>query len=71
MAAKCRTPVSWNRLEDRIIVGPEMLKEMEEQIIQIHQRLKEANDRQKSYANAKMTPRELSVGEKVLLKVKP
>ena len=41
---KCRTLVSWNCLEDRIIIGPEMLKEMKEQIIQIHQRLKEAND---------------------------
>ena len=68
---KCRTPMSWNRLEDRIIVGPEMLKEMEEQIIQICQRLKEANDRQKSYADAKRTPREFSIGEKVLLRVKP
>ena len=48
-----------------------MLKEMEEQIIQIHQRLKEANDRQKSYADAKRRPREFSVGENVLLRVKP
>ena len=54
---KCRTLVSWNRLEYKIIVGPKMLKEMEEQIIQIRQRLKEANDRQKSYADAKRTPR--------------
>ena len=49
---KCRTPVSWNRIEDRVIVGPEMLREMKEQVIQIRQRLKEANDRQKSYADA-------------------
>ena len=68
---KCRTLVSWNRLEDIIIVGPKMLNEMEEQIIQIHQRLKEANDKQQSYADAKRTPREFSVGEKVLLRVKP
>ena len=58
-------------MEDRIIVGLEMLKEMEEQITQIRQRLKEANDRQKSYADAKRTPREFLVGEKVLLRVKP
>ena len=68
---KCRTTVSWNRLEDRIIVGLEMLKEMEDQIIQIHQRLKEADDRQKSYADAKRRPKEFSVVEKVLLSVKP
>ena len=68
---KCRTPVSWNRLEDRVIVGPKMLQEMKEQVLQTHQTLKEANDRQKSYANAKRTPREFSVGDKVLLRVKP
>ena len=68
---KCRTPVSWNRLEDRIIVRPEMLQEMEEQVLQIWQRLKEENDRQKSYADAKRTPREFLLGDKVLLRVKP
>ena len=68
---KCRTPMSWNSLEGIIIVGPEMLKEMEEHIIQICQRFKEANDKQKSYVDAKRTPREFSVGEKVLLRVKP
>ena len=68
---KCKTHVSWNRIEDKIIIGPDMLKEMEEQVIQIFQKLKKANDRQKSYANAKRILREFSVGEKVLLKVKP
>ena len=47
------------------------IKEMEEQIIQIHQRLKEANDRQTIYAYAKRTPREFLVRKKVLLRVKP
>ena len=44
---------------------------MEEQLLQIRQRLKEENDRQKSYADAKRTPREFTIGEKVLLRVKP
>ena len=26
---RCRTPVSWDNLVDRVIVGPEMLKDME------------------------------------------
>jgi hypothetical protein len=43
----CRTPLSWERLEDRVTVGPELIQEMEEQVIQIRQRLKEAHDRQK------------------------
>jgi hypothetical protein len=48
----CRTPLSWERLEDRVTVGPELIQEIEEQVIRIRQRLKEAHDRQKSYADA-------------------
>jgi hypothetical protein len=29
----CRTPLSWERLEDRVTVGPELIQEMEEQVI--------------------------------------
>lgn len=27
----CKTPLSWHRLEDWVIVGPELIQEMEEQ----------------------------------------
>jgi hypothetical protein len=47
-----RTSWSWDRLEDRVTVGPELIQEMKEQVIQIRKRLKEAQDRQKSYADA-------------------
>jgi hypothetical protein len=46
----CRMPLSWDRLEDRVLVGPEAIQEMEEQII--IQGIKEAHDRQKSYVDA-------------------
>lgn len=67
----CRTPLSWDSLEDRVIVGLDMLKEMERKTKEIGQRLKEASDRQKSYVNKNRTPRELEVGEKVFLRVRP
>ncbi|XP_059068640.1 uncharacterized protein LOC131859116 [Cryptomeria japonica] len=41
---RCRTPISWDRLEERITLGPEMLSEMEEQVKLIRKRLAEAND---------------------------
>jgi hypothetical protein len=44
--------LSWDRLEDRVLVGPEAIQEMEEQMKTIRQRIKEAHDRQKSYADA-------------------
>jgi len=28
----CRTPLSWDRIEDRVLVGPEAIQEMEEQM---------------------------------------
>ena len=36
----CKTLVSWDNLVDRVIVGPEMLKDMEEQVVKIKQNLK-------------------------------
>jgi hypothetical protein len=32
-----RTPLSWERLEDQVTVGPKLIQEMEEQVIQIRQ----------------------------------
>jgi hypothetical protein len=41
----CQTPLSWDRLEDRVLVEPEVIQEMEEQMQTIRQRIKEAQDR--------------------------
>jgi predicted phage tail protein len=35
-------PLSWDRLEDRVLVGPEAIQEMEEKMQTIRQRIKEA-----------------------------
>ena len=48
---KCNTPVSWDNPADREVVGPELLKEMEDQTIGIKQNLKVSQDRQKSYVD--------------------
>ena len=42
---KCNTPVSWDNPADRVVVEPELLKEMEDQMIKIKQNLKVAQDR--------------------------
>ena len=67
----CRTLLSWDRLEDRVIVGPELIQEMEEQVIQIRQRLKEAQDRQKSYVDAHRTDRSYKEGDQVFIRIRP
>jgi hypothetical protein len=40
----CQMPLSWDRLEDRVMVGPEAIQEMEEKMQKIRQRIKEAQD---------------------------
>jgi hypothetical protein len=48
---KCNTPVSWDNPTDRVVIGPDLLKEMEEKMTKIKQNLKASQDRKKSYAD--------------------
>ena len=53
------------------MIGPDIVKDTEEKVQVIRQRLKAANDRQKSYVDLKMTDIEYEVGDKVFLKASP
>jgi hypothetical protein len=64
---QCNIPISWNNPVDRVTISPYILKEMEQQVIQITQNMKIARDRQKSYAKLKRTLREFKVGDHVYL----
>jgi hypothetical protein len=67
----CRMLLSWDRLEDRVLMGPEGIQEMEEKMQTIRQRIKEAQDRQKSYADAHRVDCSYDVSDRVFLWVKP
>ena len=58
-----RRPFSWDRSEDRVLIGPELIQEMEEQVVHIRQWLKEARDRQKSYVDVYISDRIYEVGD--------
>ncbi|GJZ45533.1 putative reverse transcriptase domain-containing protein [Tanacetum coccineum] len=68
---KCRSPVCWTEVGEAQILGPKLIQETTEKIIQIKQRMQAARDRQKSYADLKRKPMEFQVGDKVMLKVSP
>ncbi|GJT02648.1 putative reverse transcriptase domain-containing protein [Tanacetum coccineum] len=68
---KCRSPVCWTEVGEAQILGPELIQETTEKIIQIKQRMQAACDRQKSYADLKHKPMEFQVGDKIMLKVSP
>nr|GEX57378.1 putative reverse transcriptase domain-containing protein [Tanacetum cinerariifolium] len=68
---KCRSPVCWVEVGEVQLLGPEIVQETTEKIIQIKQRIQAARDRQKSYADLKCKPMEFQVGDRVILKVSP
>ena len=52
------------------VLGPELLKEMEQEVAKIRQNLKASQDRQKSYADKHRVHRELNVGDCVYLRLR-
>nr|GEW81856.1 putative reverse transcriptase domain-containing protein [Tanacetum cinerariifolium] len=68
---KCRSPVYWTEVGEAQILGPELIQEMTEKIVQIKQRMQVARYRQKSYTDLKCKPMEFQVRDKVMLKVLP
>ena len=64
-------PLSWDRLEDRVLVGPEVIQEMEDQMQTLRQMIKETHDRHKSYVDAHCVDHSYEVGDRVFLQFKP
>nr|GEY34726.1 putative reverse transcriptase domain-containing protein [Tanacetum cinerariifolium] len=68
---RCRSPVIWNEVGESQLIGPEIVQETTENIIQIKERLKTARSRHKSYVDKRRKPLEFNIGDRVLLKVSP
>ncbi|XP_047949136.1 uncharacterized protein LOC125194967 [Salvia hispanica] len=68
---KCRSPLYWDEVGERRALGLDTVKEMVEIVRQIRARMKEAQDRQKSYADVRRTDLQFHTGDKVFLKVSP
>eukprot|EP00253_Pinus_taeda_P030999 PITA_30999 len=59
---KCHTLASWGGLEDKLMLGPEVLKEMEEMVKKVRSNLKAAQDRQNNFTGRKRKFKEYQVG---------
>jgi len=68
---KCRTPLMWSEVGEHSLVGPALIKEAEERVAEIREKLKAAQSRQKSYADKKMREINFNPGDFVYLKVSP
>ncbi|XP_016748016.1 uncharacterized protein [Gossypium hirsutum] len=67
----CQTPTCWTELGERRLLGPELVADTEDKVKLIRDRLKEASDREKSYADLRHREIEYAVGDLVFLKVSP
>ncbi|KAJ4969678.1 hypothetical protein NE237_002777 [Protea cynaroides] len=68
---KCRTPLFWNEVGERTIVGLEFMEETCRAVDIIKERVKIAQNCQKQYADTRRRDLEFAVGDKVFLKVSP
>jgi hypothetical protein len=67
----CRTPLNWSEPGERWYFRPNLVKETEAKVQRIRHHLKEAQARQKSYADKRCRPLFFQVNDHVYVKVSP
>ena len=68
---RCRTPLLWDEVGDRQFFGPDLIKESEQKVKLIRDRLKVSQSRQKSYIDSKPKVTVYEIGDRVYLRVSP
>ncbi|RVX02411.1 Transposon Ty3-G Gag-Pol polyprotein [Vitis vinifera] len=68
---RCRSPVCWDDVGEKKLLGPELVQLTVKKVSLIKERLKAAQSRQKSYADNRRRDLEFEVGDHVFLKVSP
>jgi hypothetical protein len=68
---KCRSPICWDEVGERVIIGPQLVADTIEKVSKIREHILTAQSRQKSYADNRRRPLEFMEGDKVFLKVSP
>nr|GFD38906.1 putative nucleotidyltransferase, ribonuclease H [Tanacetum cinerariifolium] len=62
---KCRTPICWDQVGERVIEGPEMIEVTNAKVAVSREKLKEARTHQKSYADKHRRALEFQPGDHV------
>jgi len=68
---RCRTPVCWDEVGERKLSRVELIDQTKEIIQKIRERLRAAQDRQKSYTDVRRRPLIFNIGDHVFLKISP
>ena len=67
---KCRKPITWDSPVDWLMLGPNLLMDLEQLVTKVQVNLKEAQDHQKSNADWKRKDKDFQIDDHVYLKVK-
>ena len=67
----CNTHIIWSDPVNRILIGPDMLVDMEQEMEVIKKYLKASKDRNKSYVDQNRLFKEFQVGEQVYFHITP
>jgi hypothetical protein len=68
---KCRSPLYWDEVDERQLLGPKIVQDTEDKIALIRKRMLTTQSRQKSYADRHRHNLEFEIGDQVFLKVSP
>jgi len=68
---KCRSPLCWDKIGERRLLGLEVIQQIVKKVKIIRERLKAAQDKQKRWADLDRRPLEFKVGDFVFLKISP
>ncbi|XP_038985472.1 uncharacterized protein LOC120111701 [Phoenix dactylifera] len=68
---KCRSPICWDDVGERKLLGPEIVQQTVDKVQMIRERLRTAQSRQKSYADNRRRELEFQIGDHVFLRVSP
>jgi DNA primase len=68
---KCTTPLVWSEVGEQTLLKPFLIKEAEDRVAEVREKLKEAQSRQKSYSDKIRRELGFVVGDFVYLKVSP
>src|SRR5438034_3264923 len=68
---RCRSPLNWSELGERVTFGPDLVIEAEEKVRAIQAHLKTAQSHQRSYSDKRRRPIAFEVGRWAYLRVSP
>ncbi|XP_042396452.1 uncharacterized protein LOC121986553 [Zingiber officinale] len=68
---KCRSPIHWDEVGERAEMGPEIIQHIADLVARIHDRMKAAQSRQKSYADKRRRDLEFAFDNHVFVKIAP